>query len=360
VYAAGVFANKLVKCGGPFNEIEKRDIYLVKLNNSGTTQWQKRYASNTGPCNGNNAATDLDLDLAGNAHISGNFVGTVTFGTGMSITSLGKEDTFVAKINSSGVAQWVRSAGSATYDYCNAVHVDASANVYVGGKIDPASFISKYNSTGVLQWTSDPFPGKGVSNINASGLDILVTGSGFKHLAATDGTLIEYDSLSGYQVTGVTRIKDVENAGNGFVFNITAQCGYNTIENLILTASCVIACGEGCSGFGDIGMVRYSGTPPPAFSIPVNESTPVIEGMELEIFPNPASDMINVNFPDLSEPRVLVIQDQFGRTLWSEKFESQRRTATISLDGRNFQSGMYYLICLSNGEVKTTQFVIEK
>lgn len=359
IYAAGAFANKIVKCGG-YN-IDQRDIFLVKLNNRGTSLWQKRYASNTGPCNGNNAATALDLDPAGNPHISGNFVGTVTFGTGMNITSLGKEDIFVAKINSSGVSQWVRTAGTTDYDYSHAIHVDASGGVYSGGRINLTSFITKYNSAGISQWTVDPFPGKGVNKINASGLDILVndTRTGFKHLAASDGTLIEFDSISGYDVTGRMSIKDVENAGNGFVFNVTLQCGYNTIEDQTFTASCVNTCGV-CFNFGDIGMVRNTGTPPPAFSTPFNESTSVIQGMELEIFPNPASDVINVKFPDLIKPGVLIIQDQFGRTVWTEKFESQRRTATINLDGQSFQSGIYYLICLSNGEVKTIRFVIDK
>ncbi len=361
IYAAGAFANKLVRCNGPFLEIDQRDIFLVKLNNSGTSQWQKRYASNTGPCNGNNAATDLDLDLAGNAHISGNFVGTVSFGTGMNITSLGKEDTFVAKINGSGVTQWVRSAGTADYDYSYSIHVDATGGVYSGGRINLTSFITKYNSAGTSQWTANPFPGTGVNRINASGPDILVndTRTGFKHLTATDGTLIEFDSLSGYNVTGITSIKDVENAGNGFVFNVTVQCGYNTIEDQTFTASCVNACGV-CFNFGDIGMVRNEGTPPPAFSIPDNESTSVIEGMELEIFPNPASDELHIDFPESEKETTLFIQNQFGRTVWSEKFEPLRRSATISFDGQNFQSGIYYLICLSNGEVKTERFIVDK
>ncbi|HUR29789.1 MAG TPA: T9SS type A sorting domain-containing protein [Saprospiraceae bacterium] len=359
IYAAGVFTNKLVKCNGSVN-YEQRDIFLVKLNNSGTSLWQKRYASNTGPCNGNNAATDLDLDVAGNPHISGNFVGTVVFGTGMNATSLGKEDIFVAKINSSGVTQWVRTAGTADYDYSNAIHVDASGGVYSGGRINSTSFITKYNSAGTSQWTVNPFPGKSVSRIIASGFDILVSGQiGFKYLAATDGTLIEYDSLSGYDVTGRTSIKDVENAGNGFVFNVTVQCGYNSIEDQAFTASCVNTCGV-CFSFGDIGMVRNDGTPPIAFSIPVNESTLVPEEMELEIFPNPASDQLHVTLPMREKETTLFIQNQFGRTVWSEKIDSQIRTATINVDRQRFQSGIYYLISLSNGEVKTKRFVIDK
>ena len=361
IYASGAFTNKLGKCGGAAS-YEQRDIFLVKLNNSGTSLWQKRYASNTGPCNGNSGATDLDLDPAGNAYISGNFVGTVSFGTGagMSITSLGLEDVFVAKINSSGTTQWVRSAGSTAYDYGRTVHVDAAGDVYLGGKIS-TSFITKYNSAGVIQWTANPFPLTAVGGINASGPDIVVNDnkSGFKHLSATDGTLIEFDSLSGYDVTGHMSIKDVENAGNGFVFNVTLQCGYNTIEDQTFTASCVNACGV-CFNFGDIGMVRYTGTPPPAFSIPVYESTSVVEELELEIFPNPASEDINVRFPGVIEPGEFSIHDQYGRQVWSEKFDSQQKISTISLRNQNFQSGIYSLVCLSNGKVKTKRFMVAK
>ena len=112
-------------------------------------------------------------------------------------------------------------------------------------------------------------------------------------------------------------------------------------------------------------MVRNPDGAPPAFQTANDIADPLATLLEfaeneIEVYPNPASDQLHVTLPAHEKETTLFIQNQFGRTVWSEKFDSQRRTASISLDGQNFQSGIYYMICLSNGNVKTERFVIEK
>jgi hypothetical protein len=301
IYAAGYLTNKIVKCEGA--NYEQWDIFLLKLNNGGTSLWQKRYASTTG-CNGNNSATDLVIDNAGNPYISGNFVGIVSFGTGagMSITALGFEDAFGAKISSAGNTLWVRSIGSTDHDYGKSVHVDAAGNAYLGGKLNLTSFVTKYNPSGSAQWTINPFTITPVESINAYGTDLLVNDykSGLKRLSSADGTLINYDSIAGYNITGRTNLKDVENAGNGFAFCVNVQCGSTTIGNQIFTASCANACGQ-CSNYGDIGIVRFTNNPPALVEFPEVISPDDALLQEVTVYPNPSAQDFTLSYPSLKE-----------------------------------------------------------
>jgi hypothetical protein len=148
-------------------------------------------------------------------------------------------------------------------------------------------------------------------------------------------------------------------AGSGYVFTVMIKCGTVTIGSTPLVAI------NDCPYNGrDIFIVR-TGDAPPAFQSVSDLPDPVaafhkMAEYNLEIYPNPATDQLHINLPENDTEITLFIQNQFGQTVWSEKFESQRRNAIISLDGQGFQSGMYYLICPSNGEVETKQFVVDK
>ncbi|MGC9314344.1 MAG: hypothetical protein ACP5G4_01815 [bacterium] len=137
------------------------DVFLAKYNTSGVCQWV-RSAGGTGYDYG----LQVDVDPSGNVYICGHFQNTATFGS-YNVTSSGSSDMFVAKYNSSGTCQWVRSGGSTEYDEARGVAVDGN-NVYVSGYFGNANFTAssqtltniggsdvfmlKYNTSGTLQW----------------------------------------------------------------------------------------------------------------------------------------------------------------------------------------------------------------
>lgn len=129
------------------------------------------------------AVWEVHLDNAGNTYAGGSFNGTSNFnpsGTAINLTAFSLyADGFVAKYNSSGIAQWVipfttQNIGGASTNHSNYVSgitTDPSDNVYVTGffngtvDFDPSSttnnltssgsgdiFIAKYNSNGQFQW----------------------------------------------------------------------------------------------------------------------------------------------------------------------------------------------------------------
>ncbi len=375
IYAAGHFANKTFNCSSPVGR-EKMDVYLIKLNNAGTSLWQKRYANNLSPCVNPlwNYATDIAMDLTGNVHMCGNYAGTMSFGTGagFSITSVGGSgDVFVAKINGSGSTIWVRSAGTSVLDDGEAVHVDGSGNVYTGGRINDNSFVTKYNSSGGLVWSVNPYPNSvsfpfaKVTNINTYNNSLLIKDYriGFKTLSFADGALLTSDSIIGNYITGRVTLGDVSSAGSGFVFATNVRCGSVNIENLTLTASCTNTCGA-CSNFGDIGMVRNGSTPPLAAPQPNDDIydglTTEIDNSVMDIYPNPATDEVNIVFDQPVSSLQLTIYDQLGKVIWSQQMKEGSTTTSIKLDENRFGNGVYYIAAVSDGKVQTLRLVIAR
>ncbi|MCP4344868.1 MAG: calcium-binding protein, partial [Desulfobacterales bacterium] len=102
------------------------------------------------------------VDGSGNVYAAG--YSSSTWGSPVNIHTA-FNDAFAVKLNSSGVRQWHTFIGGANNDYCYAMAVDGSGNVYVAGKAGATwgspvnafaasydAFAAKLNSSGVYQW----------------------------------------------------------------------------------------------------------------------------------------------------------------------------------------------------------------
>ena len=113
------------------------------------------------------------MDGSGNVLLTGSFRGTADFDPGSgteSITSLGSDDVFVVKLNSSGQLVWAKSVGGTGNDQGAAVAVDDSGNVYVAGS---------------FSGTADFDPDSGTANVSAVGFE--------------DGFVMKLDADGAYQ-----------------------------------------------------------------------------------------------------------------------------------------------------------------
>ena len=155
-YITGYFRGTVDFGGGDVTAAGIYDIFVLKLNSSGTFQWVKTYGGTSSDGDG------IAVDSSGNSYITGFFRGTVDFGGG-DVTSAGSEDIFVLKLNSSGTFQWVKTFGGTSTDYGNDIAVDSSGNSYItgyfegtvdfgGGDVTSAGgadfFVLKLNSSG--------------------------------------------------------------------------------------------------------------------------------------------------------------------------------------------------------------------
>ncbi|MFH1226477.1 MAG: SBBP repeat-containing protein, partial [Planctomycetota bacterium] len=147
-------------------------------------QWTKQFG-----VTGSDEAYGVATDTNGNIYVAGNTDGDLD-GAGIECQAYGETDLFAVKYNSTGVKQWARQLGTATYDWVRAVAADAGGNIYVvgwtGGDLDGQSnnggydaFVVKYDSAGAKQWTRllGTTSNETASGVAVSGGNIYVAGS---------------------------------------------------------------------------------------------------------------------------------------------------------------------------------------
>ena len=136
--------------------------------------------------------SNVVVDSLGNAYITGDFQNTVNFGSG-NITSSGGKDIFIAKFDTTGSLEWVKTYGDSSFDRGLDIAIDSSDNIYVtgyfidtinfgGGNVtvtDPSSggsdlFVLKLNSSGEFQWV---YTVGGSNNDNGKGIDVDSSGN---------------------------------------------------------------------------------------------------------------------------------------------------------------------------------------
>src|SRR5262249_36134175 len=140
------------------------DGYVAKYSPAGRLLWARDLASSSGNYVDGWGVT---VDGAGNVYVNGWFTGTATIGT-TSLTSAGGEDLYVAKLDSTGTALWaVDFGGSGTFEEPGGLAVDGAGNVYVTGLFEGTAafggvsltsaggddvFVAKLTSAGTVAW----------------------------------------------------------------------------------------------------------------------------------------------------------------------------------------------------------------
>jgi hypothetical protein len=168
--------------GTPINPLNfSSDAFVAKLDSSGVLQWNTFMGAED-----DDRGSAIALDSSGNIYVGG--YSLMSWGSPIDPHAGGLYvyDVFVAQLNSSGVRQWNTFLGSSGDDYCNGITLDASGNVYVTGDSDTSwgapinahaggddSFVAKLNSSGVRQWNT--FMGSSGSD---SSWSAVVDGSG--------------------------------------------------------------------------------------------------------------------------------------------------------------------------------------
>lgn len=181
-YSTATFGNVTLTAIGD----EWPDIFVAKLDPSGNWLWAVRAGGTSG-----DKGSDIALDGLGNACVTGEFRGTATFGD-FSITGSEVRDIFVAKLDPDGNWLWVAEAGGAFYDVGYGISVDGAGNIYVIGCFEGTAnfgilsltgignqdiFAAKLDSSGNWLWAV-----KAGGEVNDVGSAILVDGLGFAYV----------------------------------------------------------------------------------------------------------------------------------------------------------------------------------
>lgn len=166
IFLAGAFTGTVDFGGGALTSAGDSDIFLVKLDPTGKHLWSRRYG---GP--DQQSAKGVAVDAAGNAYITGFYLGSVNFG-GATFNKVGCcfEDVFLAKIDAQGTHVWSKGFGDTGADDARGIAVDAAGNPVIigqfqstvnfgGGALTAAGagavdvFVAKFDTAGTHQWS---------------------------------------------------------------------------------------------------------------------------------------------------------------------------------------------------------------
>ena len=167
------------------------DWLIVKYDTLGNVVWAKNYGSTLG-----DIAQGVALDSAGNIYVTGFFSSTMTV-EGVTATSKGLFDVFLAKFDPNGTLLWLKTAGGTGSDIAHGVVADSTGNVGIVGEFqNTATFDSRSVRAAGL---GDAF----VAKYDSAGNNLWVHSGGSTTSFAVDpGKAIGVDAANNFYITG--------------------------------------------------------------------------------------------------------------------------------------------------------------
>ncbi|WP_437806013.1 hypothetical protein [Sorangium sp. So ce1078] len=163
--------------GAELTSTEGTDVFVAKLNASGTHVWSKRLGGA-----GDQRAVSVAVDANLGVIVAGDFNGTLDV-EGAALASAGGADVFVTKLDGAGNVLWTQRFGDAADQRAGAVAADAAGNVLLTGALQGSAdfgggprtsaggsdvFVAKLSAGGAHLW-SQRFGGTGEERGKAIG-----------------------------------------------------------------------------------------------------------------------------------------------------------------------------------------------
>ena len=220
------------------------DAWIGKIDPTGAFVWARRAGSSN-----LEEARGVAVDSDGNAYMTGYFNGTADFAPGTNLVSAGNADIFLAKYSPTGDLLWAVRAGGTGFDSAEGMTVDASGGVFVIGRFQNTAefapgvtvtsngssdvFLAKFDAVdGSLEWVraagsngTDRGVGVGVDSAGAAYI------TGFFRNSITFGatTLVAQNNDDMYFAK--------YDAGGGVVWAQNAGTSLNFVQGLALDAN---------------------------------------------------------------------------------------------------------------------------
>ncbi|MEI6490020.1 MAG: T9SS type A sorting domain-containing protein [Bacteroidota bacterium] len=205
VYVTGRFNTNATLFGT--TTLANQGFFIAKYNSTGGFLWAK---GQTGIYS--SVGLDIITDNAGNAYVTGSFGNSITLG-GITLTSAGSDDGFIAKYDSMGTIQWAKRFGGASgYESGNSLTLSANGNIFVAGSFTSSTmtigsstvtnnantglkdiFIAKFDVNGNALWAKGC---GGAKNDSPNGIaldatnNIFITGTFMSSTMVVGGTTL--------------------------------------------------------------------------------------------------------------------------------------------------------------------------
>jgi hypothetical protein len=326
------------------------DYWAVKLDATGTIQWQKSFGGS-----GLESVQSVQTTSDGGYVMAGFSQSTDGNVTG----NHGDYDCWIVKLNANGTMQWQKSLGGSGYDAAFSIQTTSDGGYVVAGKSNSTNgnvtgnhgyfdyWVLKLNSSGNVQWQKS-LGGSGEEDANS----IQKTADGGYVVAGFS------DSVNG-NVTGnhgdrdfwVVKLNAIGNiqwqqsmggtaAESALSIQATSDGGYVLAGYSESTDGTV----TGSHGGGDFWVVKLGYT--------ILDAS-VFDKKSIEIFPNPVCDVLQFQIPQNTIITKAKIIDINGKLI----LEQSVNNATINVE--DFTQGIYILELYSGEEKYSSKFIKE-
>ncbi len=316
------------------------DYWIVKLNNTGSIEWEK----SLGGTNGGESAYSIRQTNDGGYIVVGE-----TQSTDGDITyNHGNDDCWVVKLNSNGAIEWQRTLGGFASDRGWGIQQTSDSGYvlisYAGSPDGDITgwhglydyWVVKLSEVGDIQWQkalggSDDDFGRSICQTNDGGYVVAGT------TRSTDGDVLLND---GYQDVWAIKLNSIgeqqwqktlggSNAEVANAIVLTSDGGYIIVGESYSNDGDV----SGNHGGKDFWIVKL---------FPESSPTTEAQTQPLKIYPNPAQQSISLAIP-IQEPILSVcISDLLGREVCRKQL-SGMEAASVGMDVAVLEKGFYWV-----------------
>jgi len=324
------------------------DYWIVKLDPSGTLQWQRSLGGSLyDVANSIQQTSDGGYIVAGGSNSTD---GDITYNEG-------NEDFWIVKLNPSGVIQWERSLSGNLADRAESIQETEGGYIVTGGSNsqnseNPTTFgisnyrVAKLDSNGIMQWQKH----FGGSN-NDYAYSTQQTPDGGYIVAggaqSVDGDVIGNHGNNDFWIIKLNSLGSMEwqKTLGGSAFDDAYSIKLTNDGGFIIAGMTQSADGDvtGYHGNGDAWIVKLG-----AF-LSTTESN--IKN-NITIYPNPAKDLVNID--NLPSESIISITDAAGRKISSKKYSGKN----VSMNTSGLINGNYIIQVENQGTTILSKKII--
>ena len=349
------------------------DFWIVKLNSTGTIQWQKTLGG---------TGTDVPLTIKQTTD-GGYIIGGYTYSTDGDVTgNHGDADVWIVKINSTGTIQWQKTLGGTGDDQGRSIELTPDGGYIINGFTNSTNgdvtgnhggydaWILKLNNAGMIQWQKTMGGTGNEKNFTTSMPQI--SGGGYiilNYTTSNDGDVsgnhggndvwvvklnseilpIELRSFQAQNTEGGNLLTwqtaseintnhfDIERSTDGKIFDkigeLKAQnkaAHYNYLDKSIINSTVYYRL-----KINDLdGTINYSN---------IVSITNKNKGLIIKVFPNPFNDNFNVDISTEKKAELTIdLIDILGRSMRHFTFYTEG-SSNFPISTKDLPSGAYFL-----------------
>jgi len=348
-YILGGSSKSIISGDKTENNLGEEDYWVVKLNSTGAIQWQ-----NTIGANKFDVLTSLQQSADGGYILGGYSASDIS--DDKTENSMGEDDYWVLKLDSTGAIQWQNTIGGNAIDELKSLQQTADGGYILGGNSNSTIsgdkteghlggysdyWVVKLNATGAIQWQNtiggdlhDFFSTVqqsadggyilgGISDSNISGDKTEDSnGSADYWVVKLDsiGVVQWQNSIGGSEYDGLSSLQQVPDGG--YILG-----GYSD-SNISGDKT------EDRKGIFDYWIIKLAPE-----TVPTKEAPTTLSG--ITIYPNPAADVLFVRSETAT---TLCLHNSIGQILTTQTIQGQGE-----IDLSRYPNGIYFLVEMETG-----------